>query len=86
METRTELLLLQRTMVVVEGVSRSLDPNMNMWETARPVVEKYIAEALGPKAILKDILKIVQIARKLGPQLPKLLEDLVRQNKYKDKN
>ena len=86
METRTELLLLQRTMVVVEGVSRSLDPNMNMWETARPVVEKYIAEALGPKAILKDILKIVQVARKLGPQLPKLLEDLVRQNKYEDKN
>ena len=86
METRTELLLLQRTMVVVEGVSRSLDPNMNMWETARPVVEKYIAEALGPKAILKDILKIVQVARKLGPQLPKLLEDLVRQHKYEDKN
>ena len=85
METRTELLLLQRTMVVVEGVSRSLDPNMNMWETARPVVEKYIAEALGPKAILKDILKIVQVARKLGPQLPKLLEDLVRQYKYEDK-
>ena len=86
METRTELLLLQRTMVVVEGVSRSLDPNMNMWETARPVVEKYIAEALGPKAILKDILKIVQVARKLGPQLPKLLEDLIRQHKYEDKN
>ena len=38
-------------MVVVEGVSRSLDPNINMWETARPVVEKYIAATLGPKAI-----------------------------------
>ena len=49
METRTELLLLQRTMVVVEGVSRSLDPNINMWETARPVVEKYIAATLGQK-------------------------------------
>ena len=86
METRTELLLLQRTMVVVEGVSRSLDPNMNMWETARPVVEKYIAETLGPKAIFKDILKSVQVLRKLGPQLPKFLEDLIRQYKYDDKN
>ncbi len=84
METRTELLLLQRTMVVVEGVARSLDPNINMWETARPVVEKYIAETLGPKAILKDILKIAQVLRKLGPQLPKLLEDLIRQHKYDD--
>ena len=86
METRTELLLLQRTMVVVEGVARSLDPNINMWETAQPVVEKYIAETLGPKAILKDILKTVQVLRKLGPQLPKLLEDLIRQHKYDDKS
>ena len=42
METRTELILLQRTMVVVEGVGRSLNPAMNMWETARPVVTDYI--------------------------------------------
>ena len=86
METRTELLLLQRTMVVVEGVSRSLDPNINMWETARPVVEKYIAATLGPKAILRDFLKIAQVLRKFGPQLPKLLEDFIRKYKNDDKN
>ena len=86
METRTELLLLQRTMVVVEGVSRSLDPNINMWETARPVVEKYIAATLGPKAILRDFLKIAQVLRKFAPQLPKLLEDFIRQYKNDDKN
>ena len=86
METRTELLLLQRTMVVVEGVSRSLDPNINMWETARPVVEKYIAATLGPKAILRDFLKIAQVLRRFGPQLPQILEDFIRQYKYDDKN
>ncbi len=86
METRTELLLLQRTMVVVEGVSRSLDPNINMWETARPVVEKYIAATLGPKAILRDFVKIAQVLRRLGPQLPQILEDFIRQYKYDDKN
>ena len=86
METRTELLLLQRTMVVVEGVSRSLDPNINMWETARPVVEKYIAATLGPKAIVRDFMKIAKVLRKFGPQLPKLLEDFIRQYKYDDKN
>ena len=85
METRTELLLLQRTMVVVEGVSRSLDPNINMWETARPVVEKYIAATLGPKAILRDFFKIAQVLRRFGPQLPQILEDFMRQYKY-DKN
>ena len=86
METRTELLLLQRTMVVVEGVSRSLDPNINMWETARPVVEKYIAATLGPKAILRDFFKIAQVLRRFGPQLPQILEDFIRQYKYDDKN
>ena len=39
METRTELILLQRTMVVVEGVARSLDPHVNIWSVARPTVE-----------------------------------------------
>ena len=86
METRTELLLLQRTMVVVEGVSRSLDPNINMWETARPVVEKYIAATLGPKAILKDVLKIAHALRKLAPNLPMLIEDLITQYKRNSKN
>ena len=51
METRTELILLQRTMVVVEGVARSLNPQMNMWETARPVVTDYIRTNLGPPAV-----------------------------------
>ena len=42
MATRTELILLQRTMVVVEGVARGLDPNINIWTMAKPVVEDYI--------------------------------------------
>ena len=50
METRTELILLQRTMVVVEGVARTLNPNMNIWQVAQPVVEDYIRESIGPRA------------------------------------
>ena len=46
METRTELILLQRTMVVVEGVARSLNPHMNIWSVARPVVEQYIKTSI----------------------------------------
>ncbi|MFG1401552.1 2-polyprenylphenol 6-hydroxylase [Xanthobacter sediminis] len=48
MQTRPELLLLQKTMVVVEGVARSLDPQLDMWSTAAPVVEEWIARNLGP--------------------------------------
>ncbi len=74
MATRTELILLQRSMVVVEGVSRSLDPNMNMWEAARPVVENYIKENLGPTAILNDAISTFKAFSRYGPHLPFLVE------------
>jgi ubiquinone biosynthesis protein len=74
MATRTELLLLQRSMVVVEGVSRSLDSNINMWETARPVVENYIKQNLGPKAFLNDTIKTIRALSRYGPHLPFLIE------------
>jgi ubiquinone biosynthesis protein len=74
METRTELILLQRTMVVVEGVARSLDPHINIWEVARPIVERYIKENLGPKAVLRDLLKTARVLARFGPKLPALVE------------
>ncbi len=81
METRTELILLQRTMVVVEGVARSLDPHINIWSVARPVVETYIAESIGPKAIVRDLGRTLQVLSRLGPKLPKLAEEfLIRQS------
>ncbi|MEY8803038.1 2-polyprenylphenol 6-hydroxylase [Leisingera sp. XS_AS12] len=74
METRTELILLQRTMVVVEGVARSLDPHINIWEAARPVVEDYIKKSIGPRAVAKDLLETAQVMARFGPRLPALVE------------
>lgn len=74
MQTRTELILLQRTMVVVEGVARSLDPEINIWKVAGPVVQDYIRDSLGPKAILKDGLRVVQTLSRYGPLLPELVD------------
>jgi ubiquinone biosynthesis protein len=54
MATRVELVMLQKTMVVVEGVARKLDPQLNMWSTAEPVVGAWIAENLGPAGRLED--------------------------------
>jgi ubiquinone biosynthesis protein len=80
METRTELILLQRTMVVVEGVARSLDPRMNIWKVAEPVVEDYIKNAIGPRAALNDLRKAAMVLGRFGPRLPGLIEDaLIRQ-------
>lgn len=74
METRTELILLQRTMVVVEGVARSLNPEMNMWETARPVVTAYIAENVGPQATARDLIAALRVLGRFGPKLPQMAE------------
>jgi ubiquinone biosynthesis protein len=54
MTTRIELVMLQKTMVVVEGVARKLDPQLNMWSTAEPVVGTWIAEHLGPVGRIQD--------------------------------
>ena len=74
METRTELILLQRTMVVVEGVARSLHPQMNIWEAAQPVVEEYIKDSIGPKAIARDLAHTARVFARFGPRLPQLAE------------
>ena len=74
MQTRTELILLQRTMVVVEGVARSLDPHINIWQVARPVVERYIAQSIGPAALLRDLAQTARVMARFGPKLPRLVE------------
>jgi ubiquinone biosynthesis protein len=73
MRTRPELLLLQKTMVVVEGVARSLDPKLDMWTTADPVVREWISRNLGPVGRLENAVEGAgEIGRFLG-EVPGLL-------------
>ncbi len=54
METQPQLLLLQKSMLVAEGVGRKLAPDINMWQMAQPLIEKWMMENLGPAAYLRD--------------------------------
>ena len=72
METRPELLLLQKTMVVVEGVARTLDPHFNMWKTSEPVVGTWIRENLGPAGFISDAREGLHAGLSLMRQLPEL--------------
>ncbi len=73
MRTRPELLLLQKTMVVVEGVARSLDPKLDMWKTADPVVREWIERNLGPLGRIEDAVEGAgEVGRFVG-QVPGLL-------------
>jgi ubiquinone biosynthesis protein len=71
MHLQPQLVLLQKNMVVVEGVARDLDPDINIWETSEPVLEEWIKNHLSPEARLKEL---AETAIKLGPQLLKLPE------------
>lgn len=84
MPTRTELILLQRTMVVVEGVARSIDPNLNIWNAAKPVVSDYIKASVGPKAAVSDLSQVVQTVSRYGPLLPRIVERALWERAHPD--
>ncbi|PAX09238.1 2-polyprenylphenol 6-hydroxylase [Sphingomonas lenta] len=71
MVTQPHLLLLQKTMVVVEGVATALDPDINLWEVAEPYLREWVRSELGPEALVAD--RLVKDARTLA-----LLPELVR--------
>jgi ubiquinone biosynthesis protein len=78
MSTRLELVMLQKTMVVVEGVARKLDPHLDMWATAEPVVGGWIAENLGPRARLEDVGAAVAQLGRLLVDAPERFDRLAR--------
>ena len=74
MQTQPQLLLLQKTMVVVEGVARKLNPETNIWETSRPVLEKWLRETKDPINNFTETLKdSAEVLKKL-PELPQMME------------
>jgi ubiquinone biosynthesis protein len=73
MQTRPELLLLQKSMVVVEGVARGLDPSLNMWTAAEPIARQWIEENLGPAGRLREAGEGAATVGKVLADLPALL-------------
>ena len=73
MQTRPELLLLQKTMVVVEGVGRSLDPELNMWVVSEPVVKEWMEKELGAGARLEAAAEGAVSVGRFMSDIPKLL-------------
>ncbi len=74
MHTQPQLLLLQKTMVVVEGVARKLNPETNIWKTSRPVLENWIKETKDPINSLNETLKNTTEAIKKLPELPEIMD------------
>tara|TARA_B100002051_G_scaffold235968_1_gene236739 strand:+ start:72 stop:1478 length:1407 start_codon:yes stop_codon:yes gene_type:complete len=74
MQTQPQLLLLQKTMVVVEGVARKLNPSTNIWDTSKPVLEKWLKETKDPINNFTETLKDSSEILKRLPELPKIMD------------
>jgi len=74
MQTRPELILLQKSMVIVEGVARSLDPNLNLWTAAEPVAREWVEANYGVSGRLREAGEGAEVLGKILSDLPGLLE------------
>ena len=74
MQTQPQLLLLQKTMVVVEGVARKLNPNTNIWSTSKPVLEKWLKQTKDPINNISETIKETSEVIKRLPEFPKMMD------------
>jgi len=74
-----QLVLLQKTLLNIEGLGRDLDPDLDLWSTSKPFLEKWMVEQLGPKKLLEQLKDEAPRYAKLLPELPRLLYDFLKQ-------
>lgn len=79
MEVQPQLVLLQKTLLNIEGLGRQLYPDLDLWQTAKPFLERWMSEQLGPKALLKNLKANLPLWAETLPQLPTMIHDLAKQ-------
>ncbi len=78
-EIQPQLVLLQKTLLNIEGLGRQLDPDLDLWSTAKPFLEKWMLEQMGPQRLWREVVAEAPRYAKLVPELPRLLYDFLRQ-------
>ena len=77
-EIQPQLVLLQKTLLHIEGLGRELDPDLDLWSTAKPFLEKWMLEQIGPEKLLAQLKAEAPSYAKLLPTLPRLLHQLLK--------
>lgn len=78
-EIQPQLVLLQKTLLNVEGLGRQLDPELDLWATAKPFLERWMNEQVGWRAFVNQLKKEAPRYAQLFPELPRLLHDALKQ-------
>jgi ubiquinone biosynthesis protein len=79
-EIQPQLVLLQKTLLNIEGLGRQIDPDLDLWVTAKPILEKWTKEQIGPKKLFNELVANAPGYATLLPQLPALLHSYLSQN------
>ncbi len=74
-EIQPQLVLLQKTLLNIEGLGRQLDPELDLWHTARPFLEKWMSDQIGPRKLFEQLRAEAPRYAKLLPELPRLLHE-----------
>jgi ubiquinone biosynthesis protein len=77
-EIQPQLVLLQKTLLNIEGLGRELDPELDLWSTAKPFLEKWMLEQVGPQKLWEELKAQAPRYAKMLPDLPRLLHDYLR--------
>jgi ubiquinone biosynthesis protein len=77
-EIQPQLVLLQKTLLNIEGLGRQLDPDLDLWNTAKPFLERWMIEQIGPKKLWKELIEQGPRYAKILPELPHLLHKYLR--------
>ena len=77
-EIQPQLVLLQKTLLNIEGLGRDLDPELDLWNTAKPFLEQWMLEQVGPQRLLQQLKAEAPQSAKLLPALPRLLQDYLQ--------
>ena len=80
MEVQPQLALLQKTLLNVEGLGRQLYPDLDLWSTAKPFLENWMREQVGPRAFLRQIRNNIPVWSEKMPELPGLLHRFLTEN------
>ena len=80
-EIQPQLVLLQKTLLNIEGLGRQLDPDLDLWATAKPFLETWMIDQLGPKKLMDQLRNEAPRYAKLLPELPRLLVDFLQNSK-----
>lgn len=81
MEVQPQLVLLQKTLLYVEGLGRQLYPQLDLWKTAKPFLENWMKDQIGPKAMFKHVKENLPFWTEKLPEVPDLVYDTMRQLK-----